>query len=424
MKSFRTYLHTYIFSSKEKTVILFVLLVLAIAIPITLSLLDQQQDLRQQAAYTNGADLTVSASDTTPNVGDTITLTLNVVSATIPMTAIEGHLNLPQDTFQILNFDATGSTFSGSLKYGPVQRGNDYNFVRTNDPTTPSIGSGKVAIITAKVLRAGVFTVNYLPLTQITGKDLPNDNILDQVFPATITAQGSTNTPTATPTLTQIPTPSPTTPAGPTPTRTPTPTLTPTPSPTATPTPTVTPTPTPSPTLTPTPDPNTAHLELTVELPGIGLKETTGVTNPKRTARDLTVMLINGANQEVRTTTEAISFDRNVYKGVINVSGNIVPGPYTIKIRMDNTLWKLIPGIYTLGPQKTVKPDSQSLITGDMDRNNILELSDYNILESCYRKRNSCDDKYRSLTDLNDDGILDGIDYNLMVRNFEIRKGD
>jgi|GEM_PF-2583052 len=184
----------------RKILALAVLLVVGIGTIVTIQQVQRQQDVRQQAAYPNGADLTVSASDTTPNVGDTITLTLGIVSNTIPMTAIEGHINLPTDTFQILNFDATGSTFSGSFKYGPVQRGNDYNFIRTNDPETPSIGSGKIAVITAKVLRAGAFTINYLPLTQVTGHNLPGENIINQMYGANLTITGTVNTPTPSPT--------------------------------------------------------------------------------------------------------------------------------------------------------------------------------------------------------------------------------
>jgi len=164
----------------------FLVILILLGTLFTIQQVQKQQEVRK-GAYANGANLTISASDTTPNVGDTITLTLNVVSNTIPLTGIEAHLNIPEDTFQVLNFDASGSTFSGTIKYGPVRRNNDYNFVRTNDPETPSSGSGKIAVITMKVLRAGTFTVNYLPLTQITGKDLPNENVIDTVSDAVIT---------------------------------------------------------------------------------------------------------------------------------------------------------------------------------------------------------------------------------------------
>jgi len=174
-------------SKKAVGPILLVLVLLGVLF--TIQQVQKQQEVRK-GAYANGANLTISASDTTPNVGDTITLTLNVVSNTIPLTGIEAHLNLPTDTFEVTNFDTTGSTFSGSLKYGPVQRGNDYNFVRTNEAETPSIGSGKIAVITAKVLRAGAFTVNYLPLTQITGQDLPNENVIDTMSVDNITVAG------------------------------------------------------------------------------------------------------------------------------------------------------------------------------------------------------------------------------------------
>lgn len=71
---------------------------------------------------------------------------------------------------------------------------------------------------------------------------------------------------------------------------------------------------------------------------------------------------------------------------------------------------------------------SLNLPMGDLNNNNIVDISDYNILVDCYEskstsqacKRHAVADAYKdNSADMNDDGVVNGIDYNILMRNFE-----
>ncbi len=69
----------------------------------------------------------------------------------------------------------------------------------------------------------------------------------------------------------------------------------------------------------------------------------------------------------------------------------------------------------------------QNLRMGDLNNDNIVDLTDYNILVDCYGKKasstnctnhNIVDQTKGLFADFNDDGIVNGIDYNILLRNF------
>lgn len=178
-------------SKKAVGPILLVLVLLGVLF--TIQQVRKQQEIRK-GAFVNGANLTVSASKTNLAIGDEVTLTLSVSSLTYQLTALEAHLKIPADTFQVTNYDDTGSFFSSDFKVPPTQNGDDYNFVLTNSPTSPKSGSGKIAVITLKALKAtnGSLNIDWLPATQVTAKSVENQNVIDVASGATLTVAGPT----------------------------------------------------------------------------------------------------------------------------------------------------------------------------------------------------------------------------------------
>jgi hypothetical protein len=96
---------------------------------------------------------------------------------------------------------------------------------------------------------------------------------------------------------------------------------------------------------------------------------------------------------------------------------------------MDGFLGKQIPGIVSVTKGQTITPPSLSVINGDINNDNQLDILDYNALLSCF------DTKYASPTcsapnaslspgaDIDDDGIVDGVDYNLFLRELSVQRG-
>jgi hypothetical protein len=62
------------------------------------------------------------------------------------------------------------------------------------------------------------------------------------------------------------------------------------------------------------------------------------------------------------------------------------------------------------------------LVNGDIDGDNEVSVLDYNIFVFCYYGY-FCDDYYK-VSDLNDNGKIDEIDYNLLLREYPAQIGD
>lgn len=152
---------------------------------------------------------------------------------------------------------------------------------------------------------------------------------------------------------------------------------TPTPSPTPTTSPDTTPAPTPTP--TPTPIPN----QLGQDLAG-------------------TVTRSSGGN----------------HTGTVDIPNTIASGTYDIKVKADKYLRKLIKDVQTT--QNTTTRISQiTLVLGDINGDNKLDIQDYNILIDCFGANASsqaCGNN-KDFADLDDNGRVDGVDYNLFLRS-------
>ena len=266
-------------------------------------------------------------------------------------------------------------------------------------------------------------------------------NVDDMFF-----GEGGTAQPTAIPTATPSPVPPSNTPkptiaatATPKPSTTTAPTQVPTatPKPTvanASPTPTTFPgtiTPTTGPTVTSGPTatvaPGSTAVNLTVLLHGIGNggdsanPNAQGNTNPLRKTRTVTVELFNAQNQLVSTKQGSVTYQSGSgdFRGTVSFGAEVSTGLYTVKLKSDQYLKGLIPGIQSITKGQSNNTPAVTLIAGDVNGDNQINIIDYNLLSGCYSDLLppvDCNAENAVLTDFNDDGNTNQFDYNLFLR--------
>lgn len=227
-------------------------------------------------------------------------------------------------------------------------------------------------------------------------------------------------------------------------TSTPSPTVTktptPTPSPTLQPSTTATPTRTPTPIIsnTSTPTPGSTMLALNLGLDGIGVAtdnvqrqagntNTAGLTtNPIRPTRNIIVELFKAgsATPEI-TKTASIRFNyaSNIFTGTIDLGQTT--GTYTVKVKTPGYLKKNV-GAFSFA-NNTINAPRADMIAGDVNGDNTLDILDYNILISCiFGNGSSCaqNSDYNILSDLNDNGVKNQLDYSLFIRELPVQNGD
>jgi Mg-chelatase subunit ChlD len=227
-----------------------------------------------------------------------------------------------------------------------------------------------------------------------------------------------------------------------TPTATPTaaPTATLAPSPIATPTPTLVPSPSASPTAiptSPTPTPNGSAFAINFLLHGIGNSgdnanpTAASLSNktPLHPTRDATGYLFDINNKLVATAAGSVQYSSTSgsFTGKVYADSQLPAGKYTIKVRTDFHLTRLIPGILTISAnQTTVIPDT-TLVAGDTNNDNQLDILDYNMLLDCYSDlapATNCSATKKVMTDLNDDNSVNQFDYNLFLREISTQPGE
>jgi hypothetical protein len=257
----------------------------------------------------------------------------------------------------------------------------------------------------------------------------------------TVTPSPIQTTPQPTPTKAPTPTLKPTS-TLPSPTATPKPTLiaTPTPHPTNSPaptsiqpTPTRVPTPTFIPTSTPMPNNTLLNLSLTLHALGVGGDNANpdgggGNPNPLHKQRSVTVAVYTTSNVLVVRKSGTVQFTSGVFQGIIDL-GSIPTGNYYLIIQTAHYLLGRTPNVVNLTGSNTTTLTPLPLIAGDIDGNNRLSISDYQILSDCYSDFTApdpavCSPDQKLAADINDDGKVDYIDLNYFIRELSVQTGD
>ena len=142
--------------------------------------------------------------------------------------------------------------------------------------------------------------------------------------------------------------------------------------------------------------------------------------------RHATITIYNGNNQQVAQAQGLLTYNQTAMNMQGNISvGNIAIGSYIAIIKMDGFLGTQFPNIISItSSNQTITLPSVSLVTGNINTDNQLDLTDYNALISCFGSKfgtSSC--QYPNTADMNDDGAVDGTDYNLFLRELSTQKG-
>lgn len=160
------------------------------------------------------------------------------------------------------------------------------------------------------------------------------------------------------------------------------------------------------------PNPQT-YIQFSIKMSGIGTGSGDN-QHPIHTARSVAIQIRNSSNQNVATWSMTIFYTSStgLYSGVASTTA--VPyGTYLFEVKMSNAL--NTQGSYLVSAGTTTNEQTIQPVTGDIDGNNVKDIQDYNDLLSCYgNKFATC--AFNPSADLNDDGQVDGTDYNLWLR--------
>ncbi len=420
---------------------------LVISIPLTVFILQKSQESRSRATAATTLSFMPASTQTSPlqfTVNDSFILNPTINPGTNLVTLVK--LEITYDPSKLApnganSFAPNTAAFPvitqqpiyspgviqvimeiGSNPTNAIQTTTSLGTISFNalSPTTSGTPTQVVYTTTSEVLSLG-------------SNDQAAENVLSSTTPAFI----EINSPIPTPTNTPVPT------------LTPTPTLLPTNTPTPTPTSTPIPTDTPFPTSTPVP--LSTVLNFTVFLHGIGNSgdnanpNTFSLSNhnPLHPERNLSVEIYDKTNQFVSSSSGTLVFDANAgnFSASIDMGTAFLTGDYNIYIKSDKYLKKLIPGIQKITAGQTNTAVVTTLIAGDINDDNTLDILDYNALLDCgYGEITSlpmtdpnsvfnsamcqAHQPYTINTDLNDDGIIDATDFNLFIRELSVQNGD
>jgi M6 family metalloprotease-like protein len=170
----------------------------------------------------------------------------------------------------------------------------------------------------------------------------------------------------------------------------------------------------PSPTVSPTP----IHVGVKMSFKLRGVDSTTQVTNStvslKGKVYDPQNILMHSFTGTATYNPQTKSFDTN------EINFPLVPAQYSLLVTLSNTLAMKSTVLSLNGGINTLPPIN--IIAGDFNGDNQITMSDHSYLVRCYGTK-SCSNK--SNYDLNFDGVVNGIDYNIFIANLlQKRNGD
>ena len=155
-----------------------------------------------------------------------------------------------------------------------------------------------------------------------------------------------------------------------------------------------------------------------------------GTENPRRLQRIAKIEMYNSQNQLMVSKDGNVSFETGSgsFKGDIDLGQTVPTGAYTVKVKVDQFLKVLVPGIQSLTQGQTNKLAQATLTTGDMNNDNKINILDYNILIDCYSDtlpaKDCADPAKKQGADITDDGDVNQFDYNLFLRELTNIRGE
>ncbi|HUQ85703.1 MAG TPA: VWA domain-containing protein [Candidatus Limnocylindrales bacterium] len=183
---------------------------------------------------------------------------------------------------------------------------------------------------------------------------------------------------------------------------------------------------------------NGTGLSLTLFLHGIGNSgdnaNPTGISlsnkNPLKKTRPATVQIYDISNKIFATASGTLTYSSasGNYSGRVQTTTALPSANYNLRVEMDQHLARRIPGTQLIKANIDNPLPDITLVTGDIDNNNKLNILDYNLLLDCYSDTQpapSCAENSKKIqSDINDDGPVNGTDYNLFIRELSVQPGE
>lgn len=150
--------------------------------------------------------------------------------------------------------------------------------------------------------------------------------------------------------------------------------------------------------------------------------------NPLHPTRNLKVEILDDINNLIGVSTGNLIYSPTDgdFKGSIVMNNFPRTGTYTIKVTSSNHLRRQIPGIQNIIPGQNNSTPQISLVTGDSNTDNTINILNYNQLIDCYSDiapATACNQTDKISADLNDDGNVNQTDYNLFLREISVQNG-
>lgn len=406
---------------KKNIVSIGILIFLLAAIPATLFVAKQVQNLRTKAVDTYGRIL-VNPGTQDQQIGRPFSMTLILGKGILDATDLILGYDSNKMTILVAPQEVTGLTTRLNNNAGGPDSIITLSLLRANDATQANLESDQpVAVIHINPLVAGPATIILKVQTivavngqNVTGVTIPTEGLIigNYTFQAAPTATPtSTTMPTASPTPTHIPTSTPTA------TATPSPMPTATPIPTATPTTTPIPTPSVSPTPTPTTPPGATTLTFRINFQNI--------PNPSGTLRLPTLKIqsppefiagINAGNWPVNGTN-------GYFEGAATLEGNPqTSSNYTVCMKGRQHLLKKFTGITINAGQGNLMDKStlpgDRLVVGDLNDDNYISLEDITMIINAWTTSQTPVTASTTILDLNEDGFISLEDITAVISNW------
>lgn len=405
--------------SRRKLLLLLGILLLVVSIPLTLSLTRQSQDTRSRAS--GGTNLSLipqpgPGSFIEKVVGETVPIDVIVDPGSNSVSFVKLQIKFDPTKLQpVANNPFTVNTSVFPIVFeGPVV-GSDTISISL------SVGADPTKVVRTNTAKAGTVNLKAIDTTDVPttvaftnatqalssgANDQTAEDVLSSVNPATvsISATGATISPSTDPS--------------------------------------------PSPSITFAP--NETTLSFTALLHGIGAAgdspNPTGNSlsnkNPKHQQKNIYVEIFDANAQLVTSKTGTITYDaqNGNFKGTVGLGTNFASGPYSVKVKSDQYLRRLVPGIQTITSGQNNAIPVVQMVAGDTNGDNTLDILDYSALLDCgYGDINpllmtNSSSTFKQLVcqihspaaniDLDDNGIINSFDYNLFLRELSVQSGD
>lgn len=190
----------------KRIVLIVVAVLILLAIPVTVFLVSQQQELRKRAAP--ATTLSLSPTTVEKKVGESLSLDVKIDTGDNQVVAAEISLTFDPEKLQAENI-TNGGLFPNILTSGSIENGTASIAVGAPNTSQPVTGVGTAAVVRFKTLAATEtpVSVRFGPTTFIGGLGESSTNVLVGTTPAkiTITTDAGSNkeaTPSASPTPT------------------------------------------------------------------------------------------------------------------------------------------------------------------------------------------------------------------------------